>query len=78
MKTQIRMFSKGDKVRLNEYGLNFLFPSIVSKRYRDMAANKVFIVLGHSRDNKCTRVMIEGGSSNSSLTYSNSFLEKVS
>jgi len=40
-----------------------------------MAAGKVFIVLGHSRDKKCTRVMIEGGSSNSSLSYSNAFLE---
>jgi len=72
------MFNKGDKVRLNEYGLNFLFSSLGSKRYRDMAVNKVFIVLGHSRDKKCTRVMIEGGSSKSSLSYSNSFLEKVS
>ena len=42
-----------------------------------MAASKVFIVIGYSRDKKCTRVMLEGGSSNSSLTYSNAFLESV-
>jgi hypothetical protein len=71
------MFNKGDRVKLNEYGLNFLFPSLVSNRYRDMAASKTFIVLGHSRDKKCTRVMIEGGSSNSSLTYSNAFLQSA-
>jgi hypothetical protein len=40
-----------------------------------MATKKVFIVLGYSRDKKSTRVMTEGGSSNSSLSYSNSFLE---
>jgi hypothetical protein len=71
------MFNKGDRVKLNEYGLNLLFSSLASKRYRDMAAAKVFIVLGYSRDKKCTRVMLEGGSSNSSLTYSNAFLQSA-
>lgn len=71
------MFNKGDKVRLSEYGLNFMYPSLASGRYRDMAASKIFIVVGHSRDKRRTRVMLEGGIYNSSFTYSNAFLESA-
>lgn len=72
------MFQKGDKVRLSEYGLNFMYASVGSKKYRDKAANKIFVVVGHSWDKQCTRVSTVGGSANPSLTYHNSFLEKVS
>jgi hypothetical protein len=71
------MFEKGDKVRMSEHGLNFMYPSLGAKRYRDKAANKLFIVIGHSRDKQCTRVSTLGGSSKSSQTYHNSFLEEV-
>jgi hypothetical protein len=72
------MFQKGDKVRLSEYGLNFIYPSLASRRYRDKAANTVFTVVGYSRDKRCTRVTAIGGSPKSSLSYHNSFLEKAS
>ena len=71
------MLDKGEKVRLSEYGLNFLYPSLASKSLRNRMANEVFIVVGYSRDYKGTRVVKEGGSPNSQTTYANSFLEKV-
>lgn len=70
------MFQKGDKVRINEYGLNFLYGTSAAKKYRDKAANKVFVVAGRSLDKQCTRVTAVG--TKSSLTYHNSFLEKAS
>lgn len=69
------MFQKGVRVRLSEYGLNFMYPSSGAKKYRDKAANKVFIVAGYSRDKQCTRVTAVG--TKSSITYHTSFLEKV-
>lgn len=69
------MFQKGDKVRISEYGLNFLYSPSGAKAYRDKAANKVFVVAGYSRDKQCTRVTAIGAKS--SITYHNSFLEKA-
>jgi len=69
------MFEKGDKVRLSEYGLNFLYPTVGAKKYRDKQVNKMFVVVGHSRDKQCARVIASGAKS--ACTYHNSFLEKV-
>jgi hypothetical protein len=72
---EVSVFNKGDRVKLNEYGLDSLFPSVASKGLRDMAAKAVFVVLGHIQHNRFTRVMVEGGSSNTAFSYSPTFLQ---
>jgi len=70
------IFQKGDKVRLNQDALNHIYPD-ERTWYRAWAKGKIFIVIGHSRDKSCTRVITVGGNPNTQTTYHNSFLEVV-
>lgn len=70
------MFTKGDTVELTREALDRLYPA--GGGYQNRASRKRWIVIGYSRDKKCTRLRPVGGSPNSSVTYHNSFLEKVS
>lgn len=66
------MFKKGDRVKLNEYGLSCLSSNA---NWRGLAAGKNFVVLGQSRDKRVVKVLPEGSTSKTVLEYSSSYLE---
>lgn len=66
------MFNKGDRVKLNEYGLSCLSSNA---NWRDLAAGKVFVVLGQSRDKRFIKVIAEGSTSKTVLEYTATYLE---
>jgi len=70
------MFAKGDRVRLTREALDRLYPG--GGGYQNRASRKRWVVIGYSRDKQCTRLRPVEGSSKSSESYHNSFLEKAS